>query len=106
VLAEDVGRWNRLLGKYTDGYGAVLIERICRHIEQLRTELALTAAERVSLFHVEGMDEDEAVVEALSEVDLERQRLWNKLGLDEDGHLPRPVRLLAAEMDPEERFAA
>jgi uncharacterized protein (DUF2384 family) len=81
------------------------MERICRHIEQLRMELVSTAAERVRLFQVEGLDEDEAAVEALSEVDLERRKLWNRLGLDEDGRLTKQVRLLAADLDLGERCA-
>ena len=86
-LAEDVGRWNRFV-TCEDTYAAVLVERICHHVEVLDGLVRSTAAE-IFRDHLQfGSDQDQAVRQALAEVDRLRRSLRLRMGVDEDGHLP------------------
>jgi hypothetical protein len=84
ALADDVGRWNRFV-TCEDAYTAVLVKRICGHVETLRAMVAPTAAERYRALVAEGLGDEEALAEALAAVDGEAHELHFRLCLDRDG---------------------
>jgi hypothetical protein len=87
ALADDVGRWNRFVA-CEDTYTAVLVERICHNIEAVDAALRPTAADLFRHRLCGGLSDDEALRDALGEVDWRRDSLRRRMGLDEDGHLP------------------
>ncbi len=73
ALAEDVGRLRRLTD--ADTYGAFILERAAGHLETIDNILSPTAGQLVHDLKAFGVDEDEAVAEALAEVDARARAL-------------------------------
>lgn len=81
LLADDVGRLRRALGVGDKGsYGELLLERICGHVETLDAMLRPTAADRQHAHLTFGLDEAEAVREALALAEDDARACSRRLG--------------------------
>jgi hypothetical protein len=82
ILADDIGRLRRLVP--ADGYVGFLLDRLGGHVEALDAMLGTTAAERYRAHVLFGLDEDEAVREALAAADGDARGMRLRLGVNEE----------------------
>jgi hypothetical protein len=84
LLADDVGRLRGHLASIVDDfestYSAHLVERIACDVDTFDSWARPTAADRYRQLVAEGIDDDEAVEQALAEVDRESDSLRGRLG--------------------------
>ena len=85
ALADDLGRLTRVA--YGGDYAVFLLERLGRRVESLDAMVRPTAADLYRGHLLFGLDEDDAIREALAEADRLRDVLCRRMRLGEGGRL-------------------